>query len=841
MEVFYSSNKLKQISKLNPSWSIKWRVLVSLWFCSFSRLVASTFGDFTYEIHHGIYVEITDYPSNAVGDIEIPDFIAGRFVGVIGGGAFSDCSGLTSINFPDSLNIIYGNAFSNCSGLTSINLPDSLHTLGSNAFADCTGLVSITLGESYKVNGNYAFTGCSSLTNFFVNESHQSYSSVNGVLFDKTETILKLIPPGKTPYVIPDSVTSIGDYAFAGSKTLTQITIPDTVTSIGNLAFADCTALTQITIPDTVTSIGYSAFSGCTSLTQVTIPDSVTSLEDSAFANCTALTQITIPDSVTSIGYSAFEGCTSLTQVIIPDSVTSIGDYAFIDCYGTSFVIHFDFYDDVMSGRIGIDPYDYTSSGVIPVQYVYDEKTDALFYSIHNGEVAITGCTPDVSGEMIIPSEIEGYPVTQIVHFEGSRLTSIVVPEGVSRFGHYAFVECRALESISLPDSLTWWEDGVFTGCSSLKEIVIPAGVSNIPMRAFSNCHALSSITIPENIISIDTGFYGCTSLKFLYIPSNVMSMRSIGYGFEPTYIKAPFQAFGGLPVRDIITMDSTVLEIYYPDIKDVLTYEIENGEVTITDCDNDAALRLEIPESIDGLQITAIGPYAFEGCHYLTEVVIPETVGIIGKYAFSDCRTLERVNIPDGVTRIEEFTFTDLERITIPASVTHIAWRGISSQIVIFEGDAPVVEGHYPGTFESSMTYYFEGAEGFSSLDYQDTTELPTLNIDSDEDGWPDAYEVMLMQYSDDPLSASFRTNFSRNGDFWNIRLEPEVDNLAGDLSVCNYTLERSSSLGTGANWEPIYGWAFGNEYGDYRWSIVRVPINDDDLTFYRLRVSHK
>jgi len=131
---------------------------------------------------------------------------------------------------------------------------------------------------------------------------------------------------------IPNSVTSIGDTAFADCTSLTSVTIPNSVTSIGQRAFLDCTSLTSITIPNSVTSIGSVAFAGCTSLTSITIPNSVTSIGEHAFRNCTSLTSITIPNSVTSIGNETFRGCTSLTSVTIGSGVTSIGTGAFYEC-----------------------------------------------------------------------------------------------------------------------------------------------------------------------------------------------------------------------------------------------------------------------------------------------------------------------------------------------------------------------------------------------------------------------------------------------------------------------------------------------------------------------------
>jgi len=140
--------------------------------------------------------------------------------------------------------------------------------------------------------------------------------------------------------IIPASVTSIGDDAFASSG-LTSITIPDGVTSIGSAAFYDCSGLSSIKIPDGVTSIDYDAFHNCSGLTSITIPDGMTSISNRAFKNCSGLTSVTISANITSIGNEAFQGCSGLTSITIPDGVTSIGESAFFNCSSlTSITIH---------------------------------------------------------------------------------------------------------------------------------------------------------------------------------------------------------------------------------------------------------------------------------------------------------------------------------------------------------------------------------------------------------------------------------------------------------------------------------------------------------------------
>ncbi|MEE1112944.1 MAG: leucine-rich repeat domain-containing protein [Bacteroidales bacterium] len=193
--------------------------------------------------------------------------------------------------------------------LTSVNIPSSVTYAWQHYSRSCHCYITDSV-RTYSVTSirNYAFSYSCSLT--YVTNDCSSLTSVT----------------------IPNSVTSIGEGAFAGCESLTSVTIPNSVTEIGSEAFYGCSSLTSVTIPNSVTSIGEGAFGGCSSLTSVTIPNSVTSIEFATFSGCRSLTSITIPNSVTSIGASAFAHCNSLTSVTIPNSVTSIEDYAFAHC-----------------------------------------------------------------------------------------------------------------------------------------------------------------------------------------------------------------------------------------------------------------------------------------------------------------------------------------------------------------------------------------------------------------------------------------------------------------------------------------------------------------------------
>jgi hypothetical protein len=209
---------------------------------------------------------------------------------VVSDRAFSGKRDFTSISIPDGVTKIGMRAFNDCIRLTSINLPNSVTTIELEAFAGCIGLTSVSLPNSVTTIGREAFGGCTGLVHFEVSEPNPFYSVHDGVLMAKGGDRLVQYPPGRTgAYVIPNSVTTIGDYAFYRRTGLTNVSLPDSVTTIPPSAFFSCTGLTSISIPNGVTTIEGSAFSHCTGLTSITIPNSVTEIQWSSFAHCTRL------------------------------------------------------------------------------------------------------------------------------------------------------------------------------------------------------------------------------------------------------------------------------------------------------------------------------------------------------------------------------------------------------------------------------------------------------------------------------------------------------------------------------------------------------------------------
>ena len=431
--------------------------------------------------------------------VTIPDSVTS-----IGGSVFWFCSSLQSVIIPDSVTSIGDNAFMNCSSLQSVTIPDSVTSIGDSAFSECSSLQSVTIPESVTIIKGNPFPACPAKV---INHSNHFTIFEGNLYTSDRRKLISYLSKGEN-FIIPDSVTSIGDGAFEDCWSLQSVTIPDSVTSIGDLAFYDCRSLHSVTIPDSVTSIGESAFYRCSSLQSVTIPDSVTSIGSSAFESCSSFQSVTIPASVTSIGESAFEGCSSLQSVTIPDSVTSIGDSAFEFC------------DSLHSVTI---PDSVTSIGDDAFHECLSLQSVTIPDSVTSiGDSAFSGCSSLQS--VTIPDSVTS--IGDCAFSFCSSLQSVTIPDSVTSIGDRAFKDCSSLQSVAIPDSVTSIGDRAFQGCSSLQTVAIPDSVTSIGDRAFQGCSSLQTVAIPDSVTSIgDDAFYGCSSLQSVTIPDSVTSI----------------------------------------------------------------------------------------------------------------------------------------------------------------------------------------------------------------------------------------------------------------------------------------------------------------------------
>ena len=384
-----------------------------------------------------------------------------------------------------------------------------------------------------------------------------------------------------TSITIPDSVTSIGTYAFSGCRSLTSITIPDSVTSIGAYAFQSCSNLTSITIPDSVTSIGASAFNSCSGLTSITIPDSVTSIGNFAFSYCISLTSITIPDSVTSIGSYAFYNCKNLTTISLSCKSSlkksDFGDKADLVSYTNQHLLTKTAAKAATCSESGNKEYwtcehcgkYFLSDDTNPETAKAVEQSETILpalkhkNAITRGAVEPNGTKPGYSGDRYCPDcntvlekgytywiednltwklyedgtlNISGTGAMKNYSYSNNKspacsnlsVTSIVIEEGVTSIGDYAFENCDNLTSITIPGNVESIGEDAFYNCDNLTDVTLQDGVKSIGRSAFIWCNNLTNIVLPNSVTSIGYfAFKDCTSLTSIKIPSSVTSMDS--------------------------------------------------------------------------------------------------------------------------------------------------------------------------------------------------------------------------------------------------------------------------------------------------------------------------
>ena len=544
-------------------------------------------------------------------------------------------------------------------------------------------------------------------------------SNVNNYEIDEhSKTFVRLLDTETREFIIPQDVTSIGDWAFSGCSSLEKLTIPVGVTSIRDWAFSGCSSLKSLTIPVGVTNIGVRAFGDCSSLESLVIPSGVASIGERAFEGCSSLKSIEIPATVSSIGERVFWNCSSLATIKVAKNnpeYCSVGGTLFHRKQRKLVAYPIGNNDEkytVLVGvtRIGESAFAHSSllkSIVIPDGVVSIEES-AFAYCSSLELIAIPASMTSIEScafwgcsslkSIVIPTDITS--IGDRAFESCSSLESIVIPTDITSIGDRAFENCLSLESVIIPPGVTSIGELAFVGCSSLKSVVIPASVTNIEVRAFENCSSLESVIIPTGVTSIREGaFSGCSSLESIVIPTGVTSIGDWAFAdclaLKSVVIPASVTSIGSDAFSGCSSLESLTIPINATGFEEFCFEEFPSLKLLV------------IPDGV-----TSIGDYFFAGCMSLESVVIPASVTSIGEGAFSGCSSLTAIEVaknnpeycsvggalfnrrqrkllvypagsdeeeyvvPKGVTSIGENAFcgcSSLKLLEIPASVTNI------------------------------------------------------------------------------------------------------------------------------------------------------------------------
>ena len=351
------------------------------------------------------------YDCELLEEISIPGTVT-----TVGNSAFYRCKNLKNIEIPEGVTKIDGSAFIFCSSLEQIKLPQSLVSIGSGAFDNCTSLISVELPDNAIISSD-TFKECKNLSDIVISDTNNNYIVKNGILYNKNMTRILCYPAGikDTEFFVPDTVKTIGDFAFYGTKALESINIPDSVTNIGTDAFGECSGLKEVVIPDSVTSMGEAVFYKCTSLEKVKLSVNITSPNPAVFQYCSSLkevvlpesmkfisffmfsyckeiTNIVLPDKLNSVLRSAFQNCDNLKNITVPKNVTTIQDYAFGYYYDEQSATYKKYDDFTISGYAGSKAQEYAeANGIRFIELNEKETADGIKMEYSKDDSSIGG------------------------------------------------------------------------------------------------------------------------------------------------------------------------------------------------------------------------------------------------------------------------------------------------------------------------------------------------------------------------------------------------------------------------------------------------------------------
>lgn len=660
-----------------------------------------------------------------------------------------------------------GNMWNSCSDMWTdfrntiyyLSLPEGLTSLGGGTFSELSTVYTVELPASLTEIPSEAFHN-NSLQSITVASGSEAFTAVDGVLYSKDMTKLVCCPSSyetgisrfwefkgsairiysdfQLDFTVPETVTEIGDYAFQRVR-FGQIHLPDQLKIIGVGAFSQ-SSIAAIDLPDTVTSIGRDAFRWCDNLRQIRLPVSCTSTFTS-ISDCTNLETVVIPENYRNWG-NVLNNCPNLKAVYCLGPMRSyIPSIVELGTTYPDFKIYYKAgqagwssptMEDWDGNPVPTAPFDPADLDAVPISS--GSCGESITWVLEkDGTLTLTGSGPmsdyysfNYGSDYQAPWSGSAPLITRIIVGEGittignyafsscGKITTVTLPKSLTSIGNFAFDDCLSLTAIDIPDAVTTIGQAAFRDCWALETAELPDSLTDLKAEAFARCDRLSSITWPAGLISIGKqAFYCCTALQTLDLPDEITVIGDSAFryctGLTSVTLPAKLETINTYTFSDCYQLQTVV----FPDCLTTV------GASAFSRCETLAELIL--PDSL-----TTIYGGAFYQCKSLTDVFIPNTVTTISSGAFQNCTGLLDIFLPAGLTEISAQCFdgcTSLIGIIIPEAVTTIrrnAFRGCTNLLsYVFMGDAPthIETGAFPAQYSVSYTFYYqEGAVGWTT-----------------------------------------------------------------------------------------------------------------------------
>lgn len=703
-------------------------------------------------------------------------------------GAFAGCTNLYKIDIPASVTEIGASAFSNAVRLGTLAIPadSNLISIGDKAFANCTKLRRVDLPASLeRVNGS-AFLGTTSNMEINVASKNKHFVSVDGVLFNYTKSMIVAYPAGRTAaYTVPENVRYIGSCAFAYTKassvdlgsvteiggsafaasSLSAVVIPDTVISMGEYAFQSSAYLSSVKIGNGLRSISKEAFEYCSNLSEITIPAGIESIGGAAFANAGLrklifdnnsrlrviadeafygcwLSSVDFPDSLMNIGSCAFFKCSlssisfgegsslqiigaeafryaPLATVAFPANIRTIGDYAFADTAIAGSVTIPASLESLGGGAFGAC-HALTEIKVESGNKIYAD-IDGVVYT-NDGKTAVAYPAGNPAENYTV---LDGTQKIGVAAFYGSwNLRGVAVPAGVDEFYEYAFFDCEGIYGYSLPDTLETVGPYSMAKNYSLSSVSLPDSVINIGRYAFAYDSSLYTVYISDTskLARISFASFALSGIQTMRIPANVSTVAQ--YAFEGCKQLTSVTFAAGSKLQSISAY-------FFLGCDSIQNITFENGSA-LTSIQAHGLEGMKNLTSIDfgDARLTNIDNYAFRYCSSLATLNLPDTLINIGRFAFYKCTALSSLTVPETIEHIGSYAFHGTDNCALYFS-------GAELPFYLDENWDDGLSGYYVGvsqTVESGDWKYAILKNGKTAiLEYlgnEKNIDLRTLNI---------------------------------------------------------------------------------------------------------------